>query len=79
LCKSINLNKELSHRIQPFKFGFSDYDKSLELSIPDVSQHERYDPKNDINCDLYSVHGKGKKKIKGKFITLDSFIKMFLP
>lgn len=74
LNESIEFNQDLNTRIKTFNFGFSDSEKNLQLSIPDVSQHERYDPNNDINCGLFSVHGKGKEKIDSHFITLDFFV-----
>lgn len=73
LVTNVNLNGTLKPRIRTFNFGFSDSERYLELSIPTPLQHKRYEPQNDINWGLYSIHGKGKKKIKGYFITLDDF------
>jgi FkbM family methyltransferase len=73
LENNLSANPDLSSRIKTFNFGLSNTSVELELSIPSKSQHQRYDAKNDLNCGLFSVHGKSDNKILGKFVTLDSF------
>ena len=73
LNKSIKFNKKYKGRIKTFKYGFSDKNQDLGLSMPTAKQHPRYS--TNLADGLMSIHGKGKKKSKGSFITLDNFVR----
>tara|TARA_B100002051_G_scaffold270582_1_gene303734 strand:+ start:768 stop:1598 length:831 start_codon:yes stop_codon:yes gene_type:complete len=72
LKKNIKRNK-LNGSIKTFNFGFSNKNKKAFMSIPTAQQGERY--KHYLSSALYSLYGKGKKKIKTKLLTIDKFVK----
>lgn len=71
LRKNVNKNN-LSKSIKTFNFGLSDKKQKASLSIPTKEQGERY--KYFLNSGLYSIHGKGKEKIRVNLQTLDQFV-----
>lgn len=71
LRKNVNKNN-LSKSIKTFNFGLSDKKQKASLSIPTKEQGERY--KYSLNSGLYSIHGKGKEKIRVNLQTLDQFV-----
>ena len=72
LKRNLEINPNLSGNIRTHNFGLSNCVEKKYLSIPTPNQHLRYNDSLDIR--LYSVFGKGKKKIDAKFLPLDLWI-----
>ena len=73
LCKNLEINPHLNHKIYPHNFGLSNRVEQKQLSIPEPYQHERYNDNIDIR--LYSVLGEGEERFNAKFVPLDLWVK----
>ena len=68
--KNIKLNS--LKNVKFYNIGFSNKKRNTFLSIPNKDQGERY--KFYVNHALYSIYGKGKRKVKVKMETIDNFV-----
>ena len=73
LCKNLEINPNLNHKIYPHNFGLSNCVEQKQLSIPEPYQHERYNDNIDIR--LYSVLGEGEERFNAKFVPVDLWVK----